>query len=155
MDNPLGRAAEPEAPRPAQPLSATARRWAGLDLALTSLLVFPLTAHPFIDFLHTVSGEAAPAFAPIHSFLTSLAGLLGVVWALGRIASPVPSLVRLDVAGRIAVGLFVLMYVFDRGAPITLLLITVTEFAGALQQFRALRARAAAAPAQTTADPAA
>ena len=139
-------AAKANAPSPAHALSACARRWAGLDLVLTGLLVFPLTAHPFIDLLHAVSGEAAPTFAPIHSFLTSLSGLLGVVWALGRIASPEPSLVRLDVAGRIAVGLFVVMYVVDRGAPMALLLVTLTEFIGAFQQFKALRARAAARP---------
>jgi hypothetical protein len=115
------------------------RAWALLDLLVTGLLVLPVTAEAMLRLFHSSSGQELPPFAPIHQMMTTLAGLLGVVWALARLRNPIPSLVWIDVSGRCVVGASILWFVLARGAPDALLAFSVSEVGGALHQGLTLR----------------
>jgi hypothetical protein len=120
------------------------RALAGFDLVVTGALALPVTGHGFIELLYRVNGflggvSAPPYFDPIHWLFVSLAGVLGVLWALGRILEPTPLLAHLDSAGRVAVALWILRYVVASSAPGVLLAFVGTELVGAILQERALR----------------
>jgi len=124
------------------------RTFAAFDLVVTGALALPVTGHGFVELLYRVNGflggvSAPPYFDSIHWLFVSLAGVLGVLWALGRILQPTPLLAHLDAAGRIAVALWILRYVLASTAPGVLLLFVGTEVAGAIFQERALREPAA------------
>jgi len=124
--------------------STIVRAWALLDLVLTALLVAPASAAWFIDIIYragTLLGDSAtpPPFSALHWFFVSLAGVLGVLWALGRIWMPDGRLALLDAVGRLLVSAMIAFFVAGMGAPRGLLIIIASEFLGAISQLHSLR----------------
>ncbi len=115
------------------------RFWASIDLVVTSLFVLLPTAQLFIAALYTLNGtlggnSVPPGFASIHWFFVSLAGVLGVLWALARIKAPSTFLGVADTIGRSVVALLIVFYVAAGGAPVAMYLFVFSELAGAAHQ---------------------
>jgi hypothetical protein len=130
--------------------SRVIRGWATVDLVVTAVLALPPLAALFVELLYSLNGlvggtSASPAFDPLHWFFVCLAGALGVVWAVARMAQPVRSLGVIDAVARLWVSALIAWFVFSRGAPLVLLAFLATELGGALHQFWALRRPARAA----------
>ena len=123
------------------------KNWAKFDLLLNASYATPLTLGPFLSVTYFINGllggiSSAPALSPLNAFFMNLAGMLGVVWALGRIANPLRQLGLIDATARLVVSALILYYVFAQSAPPALLLIIVSEVAGAFMQFSALKSTA-------------
>jgi hypothetical protein len=116
-----------------------ARAAAGFDLLATGCLAVPGLEQRFLDALAAL-GFATPAVAlpPLGLFLANLAGALGVLWALVRIARPEPRLVRADAIARCAVEGLIAHAIVVRGARPVLYAFVATELAGAAAQAWAL-----------------
>jgi hypothetical protein len=123
------------------------RALASFDFLVTALLAFPVSARGFLDVLFHLNGyfggaSTPPAFDGIHWLFVNLAGVLGVLWAAVRIATPSRLLAGLDAGGRVWVSLLILWYVLVGGAPGLLLLFAGTELGGAFAEGRLVRAAA-------------
>lgn len=127
-----------------------ARPWAVLDLVVTGILAVQPLAQVFLAVLYgldaSLGGDArAPGFETIHWIFVSLAGVLGVLWALARIVEPTRFLITCDTVGRCVVGALFLysLVIPDDPAPRPLWLFVATELLGAAHQGLALiRSRA-------------
>ena len=125
---------------------AVARGAAGFDLVATGLLAVPGFETRFLgwlDALDAALGFATPAatLPPLGLFLANLAGALGVLWALVRIARPERHLVRADAIGRCFVAALIVHAIVERGVTPVLYAFVATELVGAAAQAWALRAR--------------
>ena len=120
-------------------LARVARGWAALDLAATALLVWPPLAQAFIGLLHTLSGASAPESVGVERFFVTLAGILGVLWAIVRLRDPRRDLVLGDAIARVFVAVAILWFIGAEGAPIALLAVVGTELGGSVHQAIALR----------------
>ena len=130
--------------------SRTIRGWAALDLVVTAMLALPPLAALFVRLLYALNGRlggvsTSPPFDPTHWLFVCLAGALGVAWAIARWVEPVRPLGMIDAVARLWVSALIAWFVLARGAPPVLLAFLVTEVAGALHQFWALRRPARAA----------
>lgn len=119
------------------------RAVAAFDLVVTGLLVWPGIATEFLELLYRVNaflgGDAtSPGFHTIHELFVSLAGVLGVLWALARILDPRPLLAGLDAIGRFVVAAMMVFAVLGGQAPAILFVFVGTELAGAIWQGVAL-----------------
>ena len=123
----------------ASSLARVARGWAALDLAATSLLVWPPLAQAFIGVMHTLSGAEAPESVAVERFFVTLAGILGVLWAIVRLRDPRRDLVLGDAIARVFVALAILWFIGAEGAPLALLAFVASELGGAVHQAIALR----------------
>jgi hypothetical protein len=122
---------------------------AGFDLVVTGLLAVPGLERRFLALLEAADaalGFATPwaPFPPLALGFANLAGALGVLWALVRLARPDPFLVRADAIGRCAVAALLTHAIAVRGATPVLWAFVATELAGAAAQAWALRAAPAA-----------
>lgn len=120
------------------------RGCAVFDLAVTGLLALPPTAAVFVSMLYALNGwlgdaAVAPPFAAVHWVFVHVAGVLGVLWALARIAEPTRFLGLADAAGRAVVGALILWHVLAGGAPVILLAFVATEWLGTALQWIVLR----------------
>jgi hypothetical protein len=120
------------------------RLCAAFDLLVTGLLALPFTAPAFVAALYeaerALGGSAqAPALPPLGWLFANLAGALGVLWALVRLARPEPWLARADAAGRCAVAALLGGYLAAGAAPRALALFVATELLGAAAQLWATR----------------
>ena len=125
-------------------LTRVARACAAFDLLVTGLLALPFTAPLFVRALYAVNGAlggagAAPELPGIAWFFVNLAGALGVLWALVRLARPEPWLARADAIGRCAVAALIAGYLAASEVPPVLLAFVATELAGAAPQGWTLR----------------
>ena len=120
-------------------MERVARGWAMLDLAVTSSMALPPSAAFLADLILALSGEPARELDGLTHFFLCLAGVLGVLWALARILEPTRCLVTAVAVGRLVVSALIAGFVAVGGAPIALLAFVVTEVAGSLHQFVALR----------------
>jgi hypothetical protein len=126
--------------------AARLRFWPWVDSSVALWLALPPTAAGFISVFYRVNGwfggtAQPPAFAPIHWFFVCLSGALVGLWVLTRLAWPTPRMAFADVLGRIWVSGLLIGFVVFADAPRALLLFVVTEMAGAIAQWRALRPR--------------
>jgi hypothetical protein len=115
------------------------RTCAAFDLFVTGLLALPITARLFVSMLYTLEralggNGQAPELPPIAWFFTNLAGALGVLWALVRIARPERWLARADALGRVAVGGLIARYLLAGEVPSLMWAFVATEWAGAAAQ---------------------
>lgn len=125
-------------------LARTVRLWALVDGAVTGLFVLPPVATQVVSLLFAIDRELggsldAPPVAGLLGFFISLAGVLGVLWAIARWLAPEARLCRLDAGARLYVAALIIYFVAQTGAPRVLLLFVVTEVAGSLHQWWALR----------------
>jgi hypothetical protein len=125
-----------------------ARGAAGFDLVATGALAVPGLEQRFLDLLYALDaalgfGTPAVALPPFGLFLANLAGALGVLWALVRIARPERRLVRADAIGRCAVAALIAHAILARGVTPVLWGFVATELVGAAAQAWALSQRAA------------
>jgi hypothetical protein len=119
-----------------EPARRAARAVACFDLAATGLLAVPGVELRFFDLLFAIDamlGWATPreSLGPLALFLANLAGALGVLWALVRIAWPQRRLVASDAAARCGVGALITYAVLARGATPVLFAFVATELVGA------------------------
>jgi hypothetical protein len=119
------------------------RACATFDLIATGLLAWPPLARWFIGVLFTVNGflggvAEPPPFTALQWFFVTLAGALGVLWAIVRLLRPLRFLALADVIARAWVAGLIVYWV-AHGAPRVLLLFVVSELAGSLAQLRAIR----------------
>ena len=114
------------------------RGWAWLDLVLTGLLAVPITARLMLGLIYQLSNLNPPPGDSVRDLFVSLAGVLGVLWALTRIREPKWIWILMDIIGRTWVAALISLFVLNGGAPAALLLFVVTELAGALHQGFAL-----------------
>jgi hypothetical protein len=115
-----------------------------VDLVITAPMASPVTAPRFIDViyrLNTLTGDRAekPPFEALHWLITTLAGSIGVVWAVTRLRSPTAALARADAIARCWVAGLLFYYIYFKRAPRILAMIIVTELSGALGQWYFLR----------------
>ena len=115
------------------------RAWAGVDLALTGLLVFPPVAASFISLMLGFGGlfGGRATLESLGSFglmFVSITGALGVVWAVARLLRPTRTLALADAVARTWVGGLILYFVLFAGVPVVFTLFVVTEWAGAAHQ---------------------
>lgn len=118
------------------------RGCAAFDLVATGLLAWPPVARWFVGVLFAVNGVLGgtaepPVFTALHWFFVSIAGALGVLWAVVRLLRPTRFLGLADAAARTWVAGVMLFHVLD-GAPGILLLFVLTELAGTVVQVAAL-----------------
>jgi len=114
------------------------RGFAALDLVVTFPLALPGWANVFFDLLYRATELVGPvgvrfAFSELSWFFVHLAGVLGVLWALARLATPTRFLAALDAIGRCAVAVL-LVRALQHGAPAALWLFVATELVGAVVQ---------------------
>jgi hypothetical protein len=114
------------------------------DLVVTGLLALPATAGVFIDVLYLVNGwfggdAVPPPFVAVQWMFVHLAGALGVLWAVARIAQPTRFLGLADAVGRACVGGLILWHVTAGGAPGVLLAFVLSEWLGTVLQWLVLR----------------
>jgi len=115
--------------------SLVIRACAGFDLVVTGLLALPFTAHVFVSALYALSGASpAPELPGIAWFFVNLAGALGVLWALVRIARPEPWLARADALGRCAVAALIAGYLVAGALPALMAAFVASELLGAAAQ---------------------
>lgn len=120
-----------------------ARGAAGFDLVVTGLLAIPGLERRFVDVLMQIDaalglGTPAAALPPLAVFFANLAGALGVLWALVRLAWPWRELVRADVIGRCAVAALIGWSIARGGITPVLWAFFATELVGAAAQTWAL-----------------
>jgi hypothetical protein len=124
-----------------------ARAAAAFDLVVTAALAIPGIDRRFVELLNAADAALGFATAPIALppfgfFLANLAGALGVLWALVRLARPEPHLVRADAIARCFVAFLIVHAVALRGVTPVLLAFAATELLGAVAQLWALARRA-------------
>ena len=114
------------------------RTFAAIDLVLTAPLALPLFAVPFFDLLQWV--DTTLGFETVWRTLDAfgwlfvhLAGVLGVLWALARLATPTRFLAALDAAGRGLVTGLMLHAMRDGASPVFALFVA-SELIGAIVQ---------------------
>jgi len=127
--------------------SRVVRGWAAFDLVVCALFVLPPVAEVFLRGLFAINGRlggtaSVPPFDPLHWLFVSLAGALGVAWAVARLLAPLRLLGRVDAFARLWVAALILYLVFAAGAPPVLLAFVATELGGALHELWALRSSA-------------
>lgn len=120
-----------------------ARSAAGFDLVVTGLLAAPGLEQRLVDALMRIDaalGFATPAVAlpALALFFANLAGALGVLWAVVRLAWPWRELVGADVLGRCAVAALIGAAIARGGVTPVLWAFVATELAGAAAQAWAL-----------------
>lgn len=121
-----------------------ARTAAGFDLVATGLLAVPGLERRLVDALMQIDaalGLATPAVSlpALALFFANLAGALGVLWALVRLAWPWRQLVRADAIGRCAVAALIGWSIRRGGVTPVLWAFVATELVGAIAQAWALR----------------
>ena len=122
--------------------SLVIRACAGFDLIVTGLLALPFSAPVFVSALYALSGaHSAPELPGIAWFFVNLAGALGVLWALVRIARPEPWLARADALGRCAVATLIAGYLITGALPALMAAFVASELLGAGAQAWVLRRR--------------
>ena len=126
-----------------QPARMIVRAVAGFDLLATGCLAIPGIERPFFDALMRIDaalgiGTPFSALPPLGLLLANLAGALGVLWALVRIAWPLRRLVASDAIARCAVALLLAYSIAVRGVTPVLYGFVATELLGAALQASAL-----------------
>jgi hypothetical protein len=119
--------------------SLVIRTCAGFDLAVTSLLALPVTARALLGAVYAASGAPAPELPGVAWFFVNLAGALGALWALVRLARPEPWLSRADALGRCAVAALIGGHLAAGALPVAMLAFVATELLGAAAQAFVLR----------------
>jgi hypothetical protein len=117
-------------------------RWVAVfDLVATSCLAIPGIETRFFDVLLQLDaafglGTPAVPLTALGLLLANLAGALGVLWALVRIAWPLRRLVAADAVARVAVAALIAYSIDARGLTPMLWAFVATELIGsALQAF--------------------
>lgn len=133
--------------RPAAHARFVIRACAGLDLAVTGALALPVAAPAFVSALYAadraLGGErGAPELGALGLFFANLAGMLGVLWALVRIARPEAWLARADALARCAVAALIAWGVAGDELPAVMWAFVATELGGAAAQGWVTRAGA-------------
>ena len=116
------------------------RAVAALDLVVTAMLAITPLARVFVKLMYRFDEmSAVPAIPPIGWLFINLAGILGVLWALVRIAFPLRELAIADAVARCVVAVWIVFYVLVEAVPYALFLFVATEVVGAGLQWVAIR----------------
>jgi hypothetical protein len=112
---------------------------ASFDLLATACLAVPGFETRFTDALmqlDTLFGFATPVapLTPLGLLFANLAGALGVLWALARLAWPLRRLVGADAVARLAVAALIAYSIRSRGTTPVLWIFVATELLGAALQ---------------------
>ncbi len=74
-----------------------------------------------------------PSFDSVALMFVNIMGVLGVIWAMARLANPTEELARLDALGRLIVAALII-HAITWGATPILWLFVMTELAGSAAQ---------------------
>ena len=116
--------------------------FAAFDLVVTGILALPVSAHLFVRFLYAAndwslgveSASVVPEIPAVAWLFFNIAGVLGVLWALVRIAMPIRELALADAVGRFVVATLILYYYFGGAVPEVLFAFVATELLGTAVQ---------------------
>jgi len=111
------------------------------DLAVTLPFALPVVAEAVIGLIRYLDvnlgfGTADAFFdtsSPLSMMFIHIMGVLGVVWALGRLRHPLYELSRIDAYARLIVAGLIL-YAISQGATPVLWVFILTEVAGSAAQ---------------------
>jgi hypothetical protein len=122
------------------------RAWAALDLVVTGCLAAPPAGRALFRGLDRVDrllgGTGMPAgISELAWLFVEIAGVLGVLWALVRLARPTRVLGCADAIARGWVGWLIVRLVSLRAVPLVFAGFVLTEWGGAASQAWALRPR--------------
>lgn len=120
---------------------------AWFDLLLTFPLALPGLADWWLPQLLMLFGkiDISPETLGLNAItlmMTNIMGLLAVMWAWVRIRHPENLLGRTDAVARLVIGSLILYFVLMRDVPIMLWAFVLTEYLGAVLQFRLFRNQA-------------
>ncbi|HEU4429551.1 MAG TPA: hypothetical protein VFT98_12400, partial [Myxococcota bacterium] len=104
----------------------------------------PVPAPAFVSALYAADrafggGRTTPELGALGLFFANLAGLLGVLWALVRIARPEPWLARADAIARCAVAALIAWGLVGGDLPAVMWAFVATELLGAAAQAWVMR----------------
>jgi hypothetical protein len=119
------------------------RAWAGFDLLVTGALALPPVARPLLGLLAALGGASAPALPELGWLFVHVAGALGVLWAVVRLARPTRFLGLADAVARLWVGGLIARFVLAGGVPAVYLAFVASEWLGAAAQLGVLGRRGA------------
>jgi len=116
-----------------------ARAVACFDLLATGCLAVPGVEARFLDVVMRIDaglgfGTPFAALAPLGLLLANLAGALGVLWALVRIAWPLRRLVAADAVARVGVAALIAYSIELRGVTPVLWAFVAAELLGSAAQ---------------------
>ncbi len=109
-----------------------------MDFAVTLPFALPVISYWLIGYIYHLDqvmlmGSPIPTFEPVAMLFVNIMGVLGVVWALARIATPTEALARMDALARIVVAALII-HAITWGATPVLWLFVMTELAGSAAQ---------------------
>lgn len=117
---------------------------AALDLAITAAFAVPpvgaAAVRALVGLEHRWTGGSR-AYPGLDSPFTPVMGLLGVLWAVERLARPGVATAGMDAAARVAVAGWVAHSIRRRTVPLTFAGFVATELLGGLAEVRAMRRR--------------
>jgi hypothetical protein len=127
-----------------RPAIRVVRAAAAFDLVATGILAVPGLERRFVDALMQIDaalglGTPSVALPPLALFFANLAGALGVLWALVRLAWPWRELAQADAIGRCFVAAGIARAILVDGVTPVLWAFVATEAIGAIAQIWALR----------------
>lgn len=111
---------------------------AWVDLVITLPFALPTISYWIIGFLYHLDqkmmmGSPVPSFDPVSLMFVNIMGVLGVIWAVARLATPTEDLARLDALGRLVVAALII-HAITWGATPVLWLFVATELTGSAVQ---------------------
>jgi len=114
------------------------RAFAWLDLAITLPFALPFIGEGIIRLLYRLDfmlgwQTAFPILDPVAIMFIHITGLLGVIWALGRLHDPSEFNARIDSLGRLAVSVLILLAIYQGATPLIAIFL-VTELSGVLAE---------------------
>lgn len=127
-----------------QNLATLNRVLACIDLPIVAAMSLPLTAGWLVALIQGADamlglGTPSLAFPPMAWLFLHVGGVLGVMWAVLRLARPDDVLItRIDAWGRLATSALIIYCVALTGATPVLLVFLISEVGGAVLEFRAL-----------------
>jgi len=118
---------------------------AAFDLFVTAILAVPVLAHAFVRIIYFVESKLigvdalAPVIPPVGWLFFNIAGILGVLWALVRLAMPLRELSIADAVARCVVAAMIAYYCLAESVPSILFAFVATEVLGTAIQWMAIR----------------
>ena len=111
---------------------------AWVDLAVTLPFALPVISYWLIGYIYHLDQQMmmqspVPTFEPVAMLFVNIMGVLGVVWALARLATPTEALARMDALARVIVAALII-HAITWGATPVLWLFVMSELMGSAVQ---------------------